>query len=178
MTHAFAYTGEEKYRAWVLDYLNGWEERTARNGGITPDNIGLSGEIGEYNEGQWWGGYYGWRWPHGAMTLMEPMSIGMRSGLPRSHKPAGRARKKVARNRCEERAAMAGSSSPFSLRNRLSRRNCAEVIRLMRNWPAAKSSTHFGNNRYLSSQSGKRNIRRMLGTPQRERQSVKSGARK
>jgi hypothetical protein len=75
MTHAFAYTGEEKYRAWVLDYLTAWEERTARNGGIIPDNIGLSGEIGEYNEGKWWGGYYGWRWPHGSVSLLEPLSV-------------------------------------------------------------------------------------------------------
>lgn len=76
MLHAFAYTGEEKYRAWVLDYLAAWEERTARNGGITPDNIGLSGEIGEYNEGKWWGGYYGWRWPHGSFSLLEPLCVG------------------------------------------------------------------------------------------------------
>jgi hypothetical protein len=75
MTHAFAYTGEEKYRRWVLDYLAAWEERTARNGGILPDNIGLSGEIGEYNDGKWWGGYYGWRWPHGSFSLLEPLSV-------------------------------------------------------------------------------------------------------
>jgi len=75
LTHAYAYTGEEKYRAWVLDYLAAWEERTARNGGITPDNIGLSGEIGEYNDGKWWGGYYGWRWPHGSFSLLEPLCV-------------------------------------------------------------------------------------------------------
>lgn len=76
MTHAFAYTGDEKYRTWVLDYLDAWRERTARNGGVTPDNIGLSGEIGEYNDGKWWGGYYGWRWPHGVFSLLEPLCIG------------------------------------------------------------------------------------------------------
>lgn len=75
MLHAYAYTGDEKYRAWVLDYLAAWEERTARNGGITPDNIGLSGEIGEYNDGKWWGGYYGWRWPHGSFSLLEPLCV-------------------------------------------------------------------------------------------------------
>ena len=75
MMHAFAYTGDEKYRAWVVDYLDAWVERTARNGGITPDNIGLSGEIGEYNDGKWWGGYYGWRWPHGSFSLLEPLSV-------------------------------------------------------------------------------------------------------
>jgi len=75
MMHAYAYTGEEKYRAWVVEYLDAWVERTARNGGIIPDNIGLSGEIGEYNDGKWWGGYYGWRWPHGSFSLLEPLSV-------------------------------------------------------------------------------------------------------
>src|SRR5690606_29275975 len=56
-------------------YLGAWTERTRRNGGITPDNIGLSGEIGEYNDGKWWGGYYGWRWPHGSVSLLEPLSV-------------------------------------------------------------------------------------------------------
>jgi hypothetical protein len=59
----------------VVDYLDAWTERTARNGGIIPDNIGLSGEIGEYNDGKWWGGYYGWRWPHGSFSLLEPLCI-------------------------------------------------------------------------------------------------------
>jgi hypothetical protein len=39
-----------------------------------PDNIGTSGEIGEFNDGKWWGGYYGWRWPHGFVTIMEPIT--------------------------------------------------------------------------------------------------------
>lgn len=75
MTHAFLYDGEAKYSDWVLDYLAAWEERTARNGGIIPDNIGLSGEIGEYNQGKWWGGYYGWRWPHGSFSIQEPLCV-------------------------------------------------------------------------------------------------------
>ncbi|MDF2649738.1 MAG: hypothetical protein K0Q73_5543 [Paenibacillus sp.] len=75
ITHAYLYTSDESYQNWVLEYLDAWKERTARNGGIVPDNIGLSGEIGEYNDGKWWGGYYGWRWPHGAMTILEPTVI-------------------------------------------------------------------------------------------------------
>jgi len=27
---------------------------------------------GEYLDGKWWGGHYGWRWPHGFMTIIEP----------------------------------------------------------------------------------------------------------
>ncbi|MCC7261697.1 MAG: hypothetical protein IT369_04150 [Candidatus Latescibacteria bacterium] len=59
-SHAFMLTGEERYRRWVLDYVEAWMERIRRNGGIIPDNVGLSGEIGERRQGQWWGGFYGW----------------------------------------------------------------------------------------------------------------------
>lgn len=74
MTHAFMYSSENRLKDWVLTYLGAWKERTATNNGIMPDNIGLSGKIGEYNDGKWWGGYYGWRWPHGFMTIMEPLT--------------------------------------------------------------------------------------------------------
>ncbi len=75
VAHAYLYTGEDRYRRWIADYLAAWRERTARNGGITPDNVGPSDVIGEYNDGKWWGGYYGWRWPHGAFTILEPLLI-------------------------------------------------------------------------------------------------------
>lgn len=74
VANAFLHTEDEKYRSWVVDYLSAWEERTQDNGGIIPDNVGLSGEIGQYNDGKWWGGYYGWRWPHGFMTIIEPLT--------------------------------------------------------------------------------------------------------
>ncbi|QGQ99101.1 hypothetical protein EHS13_31595 [Paenibacillus psychroresistens] len=74
LAHAFLHTGEERFRDQIVDYLGAWEERTRQNGGIIPDNIGLSGEIGEYNDGKWWGGYYGWRWPHGFITIIEPLT--------------------------------------------------------------------------------------------------------
>jgi hypothetical protein len=62
-------------RQWVLEYLAAWVERTAQNGGVTPDNIGLSGKIGEYNDGKWYGGYYGWGWPHGGRILLEALAV-------------------------------------------------------------------------------------------------------
>lgn len=62
MTNAFLHTGDDRYREWVMEYLDAWRERTAENGGIIPDNVGLSGEIGEYTNGKWYGGYYGWSW--------------------------------------------------------------------------------------------------------------------
>ena len=69
IANAFLYTGDETYRRWITDYVGAWVERTERNGGITPDNIGLTGEIGEYNNGNWWGGYYGWQWVDGTRIV-------------------------------------------------------------------------------------------------------------
>ena len=70
IANAFLYTGAEKYRRWVTDYLGKWIELTNENGGITPDNVGLSGKIGEYNDGNWWGGYYGWKWVRGGTDIV------------------------------------------------------------------------------------------------------------
>ena len=75
ITNAYLYTGEDKYRQWVLDYLQAWEARCATNDGIMPDNIGPNGIIGELMGGKWWGGYYGWRWPHGARNIVEPALV-------------------------------------------------------------------------------------------------------
>jgi hypothetical protein len=73
LTNAYLYTADAAQKAWVLDYVAVWAERAQQNGGIIPDNVGLSGRIGEYNDGKWWGGYYGWRWPHGFMSIIEPV---------------------------------------------------------------------------------------------------------
>ncbi len=75
VTHAYLYTGEEKYRQWVLAFLQAWIDRRDRNNGIVPDNVGPEGEIGELMGGKWWGGYYGWRWPHGARNIVEPALV-------------------------------------------------------------------------------------------------------
>ena len=75
ITNAYLYTGEDKYRQWVLDYLQAWEARRDANDGIMPDNIGPNGIIGELIGGKWWGGYYGWRWPHGARNIVEPTLV-------------------------------------------------------------------------------------------------------
>lgn len=62
MTDAYLHTGDERYREWVATYVDAWRDRTDRNGGIIPDNVGRSGDIGEYLDGQWYGGKYGWSW--------------------------------------------------------------------------------------------------------------------
>ena len=60
MTNAYLYTGDEKYKKWVLDYVDRWIANIKLNNGIIPDNVGQSGKIGEYRKGQWWGGFFGW----------------------------------------------------------------------------------------------------------------------
>ena len=64
VTHAFLFTGDDRYRRWVLDYARAWIERIDANGGLLPDNVGPAGRVGERRRGQWWGGLYGWtsRW--------------------------------------------------------------------------------------------------------------------
>jgi hypothetical protein len=76
MANALMYTGDAKYRTWVQEYVGGWIERVRRNDGILPDNVGLSGKIGENMDGNWWGGYYGWQWPHGLFNQLESTTIG------------------------------------------------------------------------------------------------------
>ncbi|MBI2506323.1 MAG: hypothetical protein HYW07_24170 [Candidatus Latescibacteria bacterium] len=58
--NAFALTGEQKYRDWVLEYADAWRERTLANNNIIPTNIGLDGTPGGECGGRWYGGCYGW----------------------------------------------------------------------------------------------------------------------
>lgn len=58
--NAYMLEHDEKYRAWALEYIDAWCERTAENGGIIPTNIGLDGTIGGECGGRWYGGIYGW----------------------------------------------------------------------------------------------------------------------
>jgi len=58
--NAFMLGHEDKYRQWVLDYVDQWVERTEQNGGIIPTNVGLDNVVGSECEGRWYGGVYGW----------------------------------------------------------------------------------------------------------------------
>jgi hypothetical protein len=72
VANAYLLSGEEEYREWVDEYVAAWQERTERNDGIVPDNVGPSGEVGELFDGKWYGNYYGWTWPHGWPYVGEP----------------------------------------------------------------------------------------------------------
>ena len=74
-TNAYLLTGEKKYSVWVKEYVEAWIARTAENDGIVPDNVGLSGKIGEYINGKWYGSYYGWSWPHGWHSVGQAVGI-------------------------------------------------------------------------------------------------------
>lgn len=69
MTNAFLLTGDETYRQWTIEYVDAWVDRAQANGGLLPDNVGLSGTVGEYVDDKWYGGHYGWTWPHGFYNI-------------------------------------------------------------------------------------------------------------
>lgn len=76
MANAYMYTQDERYKQWVTEYVEAWMQRVEDNDGVIPDNVGQTGIIGEHTGGKWWGGYYGWRWPHGLPNQMEATTIG------------------------------------------------------------------------------------------------------
>jgi hypothetical protein len=63
--HAFMLTQEDRYRDWLLEYVDAWRDRIAANGGNIPSNIGLDGSIGGEWDGKWYGGVFGWDSPDG-----------------------------------------------------------------------------------------------------------------
>ena len=79
VTNAFILSGEEKYRNWVVEYTDAWVERARANNGLLPDNVGHSGQVGEYCNGKWYGGRYGWTFPHGFQFVADAMVIGGQS---------------------------------------------------------------------------------------------------
>jgi hypothetical protein len=58
--NAYMLTGEQKYRQWLLEYVDAWRQRMIDNKGLIPSNVGLDGTIGGECGGKWYGGTYGW----------------------------------------------------------------------------------------------------------------------
>lgn len=63
--NAWILSGQDRYRDWIAEYVGAWRERTAANGGVIPDNVAPDGTVGGLMDGRWYGGHYGWSWPHG-----------------------------------------------------------------------------------------------------------------
>ncbi len=76
IANAYLMTGDDKYREWIVEYVDAWHERARQNGGLLPDNVGLSGQVGEYIDGKWYGGLYGWSWPHGYYNIGMAAIVG------------------------------------------------------------------------------------------------------
>lgn len=76
LMNAYMHTGEEKYSRWILDYIEGWRERYADSAtGVMPDNAGPTGRVGETLDGKWYGGHYGWTFPHGFYFIGDALVI-------------------------------------------------------------------------------------------------------
>ncbi|MCG5218262.1 hypothetical protein [Streptosporangium sp. KLBMP 9127] len=87
-TNAWLYGHEDRYRDWALRYIEAWQRRAAANGGIIPDNVGPSGQVGELHGGRWYGGNYGWAWPHGIYSVGAAAAIAAVNALLLTGDPA------------------------------------------------------------------------------------------
>jgi len=58
-TNAYFATGDQKYKQWVVGYIDGWIARMKQNNGIIPSFVDLDGTVGGPT-GKWWGSAYGW----------------------------------------------------------------------------------------------------------------------
>ena len=73
--NAWILTGEPRYRDWIENYAGAWRERAAANQGIVPDNVGPDGVVGSLLGGRWYGGHYGWSWPHGWYSVGSAATV-------------------------------------------------------------------------------------------------------
>ena len=73
--NAWILTGNARYRDWIEDYVGAWRERAASNDGIIPDNAGPDGTVGSLLDGRWYGGHYGWSWPHGWYSIGQAATV-------------------------------------------------------------------------------------------------------
>lgn len=73
--NALLLSGDERYRSWITQYVGAWRERAVGNGGIIPDNVSPDGVVGGLLDGRWYGGHYGWSWPHGWYSVGQAAMI-------------------------------------------------------------------------------------------------------
>jgi hypothetical protein len=73
--NAWILTGHPRYRDWIEQYVDAWLDRAAANDGIVPDNVGPDGVVGSLLDGRWYGGHYGWSWPHGWYSVGSAATV-------------------------------------------------------------------------------------------------------
>jgi hypothetical protein len=74
--NAFLVSGDPRYAGWLATYVGAWQKRAADNGGLVPDNVGADGVVGSQLDGRWYGGHYGWSWPHGMYSIGQAVLVG------------------------------------------------------------------------------------------------------
>lgn len=80
VTLAWLLTGERRWRDWVERYVAAWMVRARDNQGLLPDNVGADGAVGGEPVASWFGGLYGWTWPHGIHSLL-PAALNAGAGM-------------------------------------------------------------------------------------------------
>lgn len=70
------YDGDQASERWIARYVDGWRTRAADNAGLIPDNVSADGTAGGQHDGRWFGGHYGWTWPHGLLSVEMGALIG------------------------------------------------------------------------------------------------------
>ncbi|MFF2053388.1 hypothetical protein ACFVU2_17440 [Leifsonia sp. NPDC058194] len=68
--------GDPAAAAWIERYVDGWSERARANGGLVPDSVAPDGAVGGLHDGRWFGGHYGWTWPHGLPSVGMATVVG------------------------------------------------------------------------------------------------------
>jgi len=71
---AYAVSGDEKYRRFIVDYVGAWRAR-AEGYEFMPDNAGPSGRVGETLGGRFYGSHYGWTHPHGFPFIEDALIV-------------------------------------------------------------------------------------------------------
>ena len=69
IANQWLYDNEQSSADWINKYIQGWVDRAEANDGIIPDNVAPNGEVGGLHDGRWFGGHYGWTWPHGFYSV-------------------------------------------------------------------------------------------------------------
>jgi hypothetical protein len=73
--NALMLSGDRRYRDWITEYVGAWCQRAAANRRILPDNVGPDGTVGGLLDGRWYGGHYGWSWPHGWYSVGQAATV-------------------------------------------------------------------------------------------------------
>lgn len=128
VANSWLYDHDPASADWVTRYVDGWHRRAVDNGGLVPDNVAPDGTVGGLHDGRWYGGHYGWTWPHGlpsigSATVVAGLAAALVSGDDR-HLDTART---VLDTVLEHAVTAPVSQTPYSLRGQWLTRLGAEV---------------------------------------------------